>query len=84
MNEKEVCMLQQMLQVSDIKFKKLIKSDTKKLNYFLCECFLNVFNGNVPIKKNLIETEEISFRKILSKQTSLKAEKKKMFVREID
>ena len=76
MKEKEVCMLQQMLQVSDIKLKKLIKSATKKFIYFLCECFLNVVNGNVSIKKNLIETEESSFRKILSKQTSLKAKKK--------
>ena len=83
MKEKEVCMLQQMLQVSDIKLKKLIKSATKKVFYFLCECFLNVVNGNFPITKNSIETEENSFRKIVSKQTSLKA-KKKIFVRAIE
>ena len=67
---------------TNIKLKKLIKSATKKFIYFLCECFLNVVNGNVPIKKNSIETEECSFRKILTKQTSLKA--KKIFVREIE
>ena len=72
-----------MLQVSDIKLKRLIKSATKKFIYFLCECFLNVVDGNVPIKNNLIETEESSFRKILSKQTSLKV-KKKIFVRETE
>ena len=72
-----------MLQLSDTKLKKLIKSATKKFIYFLCECFLNVANGNVPIKKNLIQTEESSFRKLFSKQTSLKA-KKKIFVREIE
>ena len=83
MKEKEVCMLQQMLQVSDIKLKKLINSATKKFIYFLCECFRNVVNGNVPIKRNLIETEESSFRKVLSIQTSFKA-KKKIFVREIE
>ena len=83
MKEKEIGMLQQMLQVSDIKLKKLIKSATKKFIYVLCECFLNVINGNLPIKKNIIETEENSFRKILSKQRSLK-KKKKMFVREIE
>ena len=83
MKEKEGCMLQQMLQVSDNKLKKLIKSATEKFIYFLCECFLNVVNGNIPIKKNLIETDASSFRKILSKQTRLKA-KKKIFVREIE
>ena len=82
MKEKEVCKLQQMVQVSNIKLKKLIKSATKKLIHFLCECFLNVVNGNVPISKNLIETEEISFRTILFKQRSLMA--KKNFVREIE
>ena len=40
----------------------------------------NVVNGNVPSNKNLIETKENSFQKILSKQTSLKA-KKKIFER---
>ena len=83
MKEKEICMLQQMLQVSDIKLKKLIKSATKKFTHFLCECFLNVPNGNVPINKNLIETAESSFRKILSKQTSLRT-KKEIFAREIE
>ena len=73
-----------MLQVSGIKLNKLIISATKKfIFYFLCECFLNVVNGNVPINKNLIENAEISFRKILSKQTSLKT-KKKIFAREIE
>ena len=76
-------MLQQMLQVSDIKLKKLIKSATKKFIYFLCECFLNVVNGKVPINKHLIETKKNSFRKKLSKQTSLKA-KKEIFEREIE
>ena len=72
-----------MLQVSDIKLKKLIRSATKKFIYFLWECFLNVVNGNVLINKNLIETAESSFRKILSKQRSLKT-KKEMFAREIE
>ena len=44
---------------------------------------MNVVNVNVPITKNLIETKISSLRKILSKQTSLKA-KKKNFVREIE
>ena len=74
-------MLQQMLQVSDIKLIKLIKSATQNFIYFLCKCFLNVVNGNVPIQKTLIEIEESTFRKILSKQTSLRA-KKEIFIRE--
>ena len=56
MKEKEVFMLQKMLKVSDIKLKKLTKSATKKFIYFLCECFQNLVIGNVPFKKNLIET----------------------------
>ena len=44
---------------------------------------MNVVNGNIPINKNLIENEEKSFRKILSKQTSLRA-KKEVFAREIE
>ena len=73
-------MLQQMLQISDI---KLISSASKKFICFICKCFLNVVNGNVPINRNLIETKENSFQKFLSKQASLKA-KMEIFVRELD
>ena len=70
-----------MLQVSAIDLKKLIKTASKNFVQFLCECFLNVVNGNVAINKKLIEAHEKSFRKILSKQTGLK-EKKRILSRE--
>ena len=70
-----------MLQVSDIDLKKLIKAASKNSVQFLCECFLNVVNGNVAINKKLIEANEITFRKILFKQTGLK-EKKRILGRE--
>ena len=76
MKKKELCMLRQMLQVSDIDLKKLIKAASEKVVQFICECFLNVVNGNVPISKTFIENQETSFRK----QAGLK-EKKKIFVR---
>ena len=70
-----------MLQSSDINLKKLIKTASKNFIRFLCECFLNVINGNVEIYKKLIENHEKSFRKILSKLTSLR-EKKRILGRE--
>ena len=70
-----------MLQSSDINLKKLIKTASKNFIRFLCECFLNVVNGNVEINKTLIENHEKSFRKILSKQTGLR-EKKRILGRE--
>ena len=69
-------MLRQMLQSSDINLKKLIKTASKNFSQFLCECFLNVFNGNVWINTKLIETHKKSFQKILYKQTGLKEKKR--------
>ena len=60
-----------MLETSDIKSKELIKSAPNSFNSFLCECLLNVVNGNVPVKETLIQGQENSFKKLLSKQTSL-------------
>ena len=61
-----------MLETSDIKSKELIKSAPNSFINFLCECLLNVVNGNVHVKKTLIHGHENSFKKLLSKQTSLK------------
>ena len=48
-NEKELCMLRRMLETSDIKSKELIKLAPTSFINFLCECLLNVVNGNVPV-----------------------------------
>ena len=72
MREKELFMLRRMLETSDIKSKELIKSERNSFINFVCECLLNVVNGNVPVKKTLIQGHENSFYKLLFKQTSLK------------
>ena len=51
--------------------KKFIKKSSNNFIKFLCECFLNVINGNVPTEKSLLENYETSFRHFLSKETSL-------------
>ena len=38
--------------------KKLIETASKNFIQFLCECFLNVVNGNVAVNKKLIETHK--------------------------
>ena len=65
MREKELCMLLRMLETSDIKSKELINSAPISFINFLCECLFNV-------KKTLIQGQENSFKKFLSKQTGLK------------
>ena len=72
MREKELCMLRRMLEISDIKSKELIKPESNSFINFLCECLLNVVIGNVPVKKTLIQDNENSSKKRLSKPTSLK------------
>ena len=72
MREKELCMLRQMLETSDIKSKELIKWAPNSFINFLCVCLLYVVNGNIPVKKTLIQGNENSFKKLLSKRTSLK------------
>ena len=52
-----------MLQSSDIYLKELIKTASKNFIRFLCECFLNVVNGNVEINKKANQKS----RKIISK-----------------
>ena len=78
MREKELCMLRGMLETSDMKSKEQTKSVPKSFINFFCECLLKVVNGSVPVKKTMIQGYENSFKKILSKQTSL--EKKGRFL----
>ena len=83
MREKEVCMLGRLLDISDTKLKKKIERAPNKLIKFLCEYLLNIIKGNVPMRKNVVEGYEKSFRKLLSRQTSLK-EKRQLFARETE
>ena len=83
MREKEVCMLGWLLKISDTKLKEKIERTPNHFIKFLCECLLNIVNGNVPIRKSFVEVYEKYLRKLLSRQTSLK-EKKQIFARETD
>ena len=83
MREKEVCMMGRLLEISDTKLKEKIEKASNHFIKFLCESLLNIVNGNVPIRKNFVEGYEKSFRKLLSRQTSLK-EKRQLFARETD
>ena len=77
MREKELCKLKQMLELSESNFRKFVKEAPNSFINFLCECLLNVINGNVPVKKQLLKNQEDSFQQLLSKETSLK---KKQFI----
>ena len=72
MREKELCMLRRLLETSDIKSKELIMLAQNSFIKVLFECLLNVVNGNFSVKKTLIQGQENSFKKLLSKQTRLK------------
>ena len=72
MREKDLCMLKQMLELSESNVRKFVKEAPNSFINFLCECLLNVINGNVPVKKQLLKNEEDSFQRLLSKETSLK------------
>ena len=63
MREKELCMLLQILETSDITSKEIIKSAPNSFINFLGEYLLNAFNGNAPVKKTLIQGHENSLKK---------------------
>ena len=79
---KETCMLRRMLEMPESKLKKFIKKSSNKFIKFLCECFLNVINGNVPPDKSLLENYETSIRHFLSKETSLR-KKRQLLVKNL-
>ena len=54
MREKELCMLKQMLELSESNFRKLLKEAPNSFLKFQGECLLNVINGNVPVNKQLL------------------------------
>ena len=81
--EKELCMLRQMLDTSDSNIKKIMKTAPNNFIKFLCECLLNIVNGNVPVNKTKLECYENSFKTLLSDQTSLK-QKRKLLAKETE
>ena len=69
MKEKELCMLRQMLDKSDSKTGKIIETAPNKFIEFLCDCLLNIVNGNVPVNKTKIKGYEKSIKRLLSNPT---------------
>ena len=67
MREKELCMLKQMLELSVSNFRKFLEEAPNSFLNFLCECLLNVINGNAPVNKQLLKNQEDSFQQLLSK-----------------
>ena len=65
MREKELFMLKQMLKLFDSKFRKFLKEAPNSFIKFLCECLLNVINGNVPVSKHLLKNPDNSFQQLL-------------------
>ena len=72
-----------MLELSDTKIRDFIKTAPNSFILFLCECFLNVVNGNVPANKNFLKNHKNEFEFILSKETKLK-EKRIILVRRLE
>ena len=64
-------MLKQMLELPEGNFRKFLKQAPNSFINFLCECLLNVINGNVPVNKQILKNQEKSFQQLLSKKTSL-------------
>ena len=65
-----------MLNTSDSRVGNIIKTTSNKFIKFLCECLLNIVNGNVPVNETKLEGYEKSFKRLLSNQTSLKQNRK--------
>ena len=72
MGEKELCMLKQVLDLSESRFRKFLKEAPNSFINFLCECLVNLINGNVPVNNQLLKNQKNSCQQLLSKETSLK------------
>ena len=64
-----------MLELSESNFRKFLKEAPNSFINFLCECLLNVINGNVPLKSQLLKNQEDSIQQLLSKETSVKTKR---------
>ena len=64
-------MLKLMLELPESIFRKIRKTAPNSFKTFLCECLLNVINGNVPVNKQLLKNQEKLFQQLLSKETIL-------------
>ena len=76
MNEKNVVTLKRLLKSNKHQRKHIIKNAERDFIQFLCECGLNVINGNVPVNKNLVFPYEDQLRALCQpKQSDYKRRK---------
>ena len=70
MSAKNRDMLKLMLQRSTEKQRKLLQQSNDDFITFLCECVLNIMEGNVPIDVKKLEKYENSLRILCNPRTS--------------
>ena len=56
-------------------FQEVLKKSPNSSIAFLCECLLNVINGNVPVIKQLLKNQEKSLQQLISTKFGEKAKR---------
>ena len=75
MREKRSGMLKQMLELPRSNFRRFFTQAPNNFDKLFCECLLNVINGIVPVNKQLLRNQDVSFEQLFSSETSLKKAK---------
>ena len=70
MNEKKIYILRALSKSSEKQVRNTIAGADKKLLELLCECVLNILNGNIKIDKKAVEPFEREMRLLRLKSTS--------------
>ena len=74
MNEKELCILEQMLNSHHCR--SILTGADSNFTRFLRDCFVNVFLGHVPANISFIESKKVPFEKILELKFSIREKRK--------
>lgn len=70
MSEKDVLTLKRFTKLNNKKKKEFITNCSNDFIQFLCECVINVLDGNVPINISIILDYEIEMRHLRQKSLS--------------
>ena len=72
MNAKKLSILQQMVQLNPSQLRSFIRKTTNpRVISVICECLLNVVNGNVSVNNPNIENFEVVYKLLFSPKTKL-------------
>ena len=72
MKTKNVSILRHMVQLTPDQVKRLIgKTSNREIIALICECLLNVVNGNVPVKIANINQFETAYKYFTNPKTSV-------------